>query len=116
MPIVSRHEITIFWRVEDKYGVGPYHYHTAQWRTKNHETCYRNPPPSDDFGSEWYEIEEDWSRDSHRLVFGFSNYKQLREWFSKKELDNLKKLGYRTRKIKGYLVLKGKRQVVFERE
>jgi hypothetical protein len=48
-----------------------------------------------------------------KYICGFESVKQLREWFSEKDLKNLKKLGYIIAEYESHDVIKGSYQVIF---
>lgn len=77
----------LIYRVENEDNEGPYYgtNHHSEWTKRDHNNSPKHPMPT--------------FRARNR-EFGFDSMKQLRRWFSKTELNNLKKLGFRIVKIK----------------
>lgn len=104
------------YRIQNKDGHGPYtaflDSNSPPWATKEHSAETGCPPPTRD-GFKPSELKQfSWRFD---IRFGFKDLKQLNNWFNKKELENLNKLGYNIYKIRASKVFKGKKQVVFVR-
>lgn len=90
----------VIYRIEhEKYKTGPYRswefseeLDTSEWMINNHDSSKLRPTPYDE-GLERY--------DCHS--FGFKNMTQLKRWFTKRERENLDRLGFiiAVYKIKG---------------
>jgi hypothetical protein len=98
----------IVYRVENKNGVGPY-YGTdnwCEWQTRWHDSPSHPPPFLD--GIDVY---------AKKDLCGFASFKKLRDWFESEELVELRKLGFRVRRIRvpRSKVKFGEKQVVFRR-
>ena len=102
-------DMTKVYRVQNKDGKGPYR-NTKEWSTHDHDSSYKTPLPSKDFGSAWYHQEKP-------VKFGFRTMAQLRGWFTKRELGSLEKLGFTIcRLMVEKIVLESSKQVAFEME
>lgn len=92
------------YRVENKDGEGPYRGPTNDWfnwQTRSHNHLPTAPSEDLPTGRGW--------------ICGFKDKAQLNRWFTKKELLNLRKIGYRVKRISAAKVRRGKYQVVFVR-
>lgn len=106
------------WRVQDRFGMGPYcRYGICDWQTKKHNTENGCPGPVDDLSSDDYEkfFGDDGIPRKYKM-FGFSNLDDLKAWFEKEEIENLKEAGYFPVKIRGKILYYGENQVVFIKE
>lgn len=87
------------YRIENSKGEGPYMH--RGWETRNHSFL---PTPS----------EEGIDRLASDYC-GFSKIKKLKRWFTKNELKNLRRLGFKLSVYETNEVKKGKQQLVFNR-
>jgi hypothetical protein len=71
----------------------------------SHGRNKKNPTPIKDKGIRRY-------TDSNEYC-GFKSMKQLMEWFTEKELKDLKKFGFNVEKIQGEIVAEGAKQILF---
>lgn len=94
-------------RIENSEGKGPYRhieqktmetpegvvYHTPVWTEKPHVQEFGKPNPENDPGFTYQDVKE-FNQNRRSILFGFKDMQQLNNWVSKKELEELKKLGF----------------------
>ncbi len=104
------------WRIEDAQKQGPYTSEKSSsyaWQDSagKHSDQYHPSPMTD--VPEYNMITSFYLKKD--ILCGFNSYSQLRQWFSLKEIDNLKKLGFTISKytVSTEYVWHGKYQSVF---
>ena len=102
------------WRMQDKYGRGPYQLGMARkWVSGGHmDDKEEHPTPSDDPG--FSPGEKVAAVDNPKLRYGFATPGHLNDWFSSAEQAKLATLGFRPTKVKARRVWSGQKQVMFE--
>ena len=101
-------QVTIY-RIQSDSGKGPYRgILSDDWQTQDH---WDLPSPLADSGIGHKFIEQE-------HICGFKSLQQLSKWFTKKEVQNLAKRGFKIYAIKipSDKCLRGKRQVVFSKK
>lgn len=90
--IEQKKRITIF-RVEDEFGLGPYHYvdDITYDIVAHHDRDRHHPTPSCDKGIQRCICDYE--------ICGFLNMEQLKKWFTDLELNDLKDNGYIIKEI-----------------
>ena len=98
--------LTVY-RVEHKDGRGPYHQDFDDPH-KGYIALERTPAPWED-GIPYFPA---------YYRFGFKSLDQLYDWFIEEERERLKRKGFLIRlfKVKSHLVIKGRKQLVFDRD
>lgn len=106
------------WRVQDKYGRGPYSgvcedfLSSGVWRECEHDDTTGRPGPDEDtFSTPVLDL---LGRPSIGLKFGFRTKADLKRWFTPRELAKLSELGYKPVKLKAKKVWYGKKQAIFQ--
>lgn len=103
----------IVFRVENHIGEGPYacSYMDRSWCTKRHDNNPKTPRPDESF------TYTDWLSVTSKHVYGFISLKDLYNWFSKRELRNLRAHGFRIKcfHVNREDVIIGKKQLAFKR-
>ena len=99
---------TTIYRVENINGTEPYRDIKVSSILAHHNECNEHPTPQVDKGIK--------RQPQQYEFFGFENISQLLQWFTKKELKELKKYGYFIRKIQGTITSYGQKQIMFIRE
>lgn len=106
--LIYRVEHKILKSSENGFFEGPYRgTHTMDhWAKKDHNGSKRTPRPSQD-GLIGF---------SEKMVFGFKSMDQVKDWFSRSELKNLKQLDFvvGVYKVSFKKIKRGKKQLVFE--
>ena len=93
-------------RIENDEGEGPYFNPKIDFgRTFKHCSSIKYPEPCDDIGIKRYPYE--------REKCGFKNTMQLLQWFTRNELREMKKHGFKIKRVKGFVTANGKNQILF---
>jgi len=95
------------YRIQNCDGVGPYNSNVdGAWSIlSGHRTVNGHPSPHDDIGIK--------RRPKDEEKCGFLSMEQLRNWFNKQELNQLKKLGFFIAEVKGRITAIGEKQILF---
>lgn len=93
------------YRVENREGLGPYR--NTDWQPWEHGNALTHPCPRFDKGLNYIKSCE---------KCAFKSYRQLRDWFTKEELAELKTMGYDIIKLEvdRKLIRFGKKQIVYQ--
>lgn len=101
------------YRVQNKEGKGPYKGRKySRWTERSHDTT-KHPNAYQDKKLRKL-VKTMKPREFSSYKFGFKSMASLNRWFSKKELQNLKKLGFEVVSLKAKTVILGDRQVLFK--
>jgi len=99
------------YRVQNKDGQGPYN-SSHIWRSIPHIKENNRPTPCEEnLGDILFMMKKEFG--GKNVLFGFTKLTNLRKWFTKKELENLKEIGYVIYKFKAKEITEGERQCIF---
>jgi hypothetical protein len=98
------------YRIENKNGIGPYHHYPSL--IENSSSVYK-PTPYHDFKKEWLYIEFQDLKNS--FYFGFPEFEDIFNWFTKNELNILYSNGFIINKYLINEYIKSKKQIVFNK-
>ena len=107
---VKSEKVVRVWRIEDDYRDGPYVEvgKDTYEIIGSHTSSNGHPPPIHDNGIMRYVGANE--------QCGFLNLKQVYDWFSKKELQELEEKGFKLKRVLAkYITAIGEKQVLFER-
>lgn len=110
----------MIWRLEDENGCGPFKLDPNNFNTKVSEIIKRRQrpllymKPNEDF--DYAALEAIGFNDSfgrHLVQFGFKDLKQFYKWFTPQEYSELKKFGFKLRKVEALAMIVSDNQVIF---
>ncbi len=102
--------IGIFYRVENKNGIGPYRANSdTSWAEQIHTNEEHPTPQGDRYVKGKKEL------DMTDRVCGFKSLNQLKKWFTDGELSNLSKQGFCIKSFKGKNATVFEYQVIFKK-
>lgn len=101
--------IKYIFRVENKEGIGPYkgmfNYDT-KWADKTHnDNDLQYPTPYTEFNES---IQSD-------EYCAFNSYVQLKNWFSRSEIEKMKSYGYKVRRYRAKITRVGRKQIIIKK-
>ena len=102
------------YRIENEDGIGPYLGTIAVWQDCSHNINTGRPNPVDDKLLWKNYLESDIIENED--LYAFETIEQLKNWFSYNEIQKLRKLGFKIKKLKVTKILQGDTQCIFKEE
>lgn len=93
--------------------MGPYKNGSIEWTKRNHSFSNKHPNPFDEKGA-LNKFANSNPKNFKEYICGFESIHQLKQWFTKKEINNLKALGFIIVSYEAKDIKKGQYQVMFK--